>query len=197
MRKFSSVDDYMASLETFKHEAHVLRQVVLKSGLDECVKWSFPCYTDNGKNIVGLGVFKSYFGLWFFDGAQIDDKHNVLINAQEGKTRAMRQWRMTAADEIRPRIIGSYIKAARKVAADGKTIKPQRTKTVGIPPELKSALSASSKLEEAFAQLRPARQREFAQYIADAKRPDTKLRRIEKITPMILENVGLHDKYRS
>ena len=39
-------------------------------------------------------------------------------------------------------------------------------------------------------------QREYADYVADAKRDDTKLRRIEKIMPMISAGVGLHDKYR-
>lgn len=196
MRKFDSVDDYMASLETFKHEAHALREIVLASGLDECVKWSFPCYTENGKNIVGLGVFKSYFGLWFFDGASIADKHNVLINAQEGKTRAMRQWRMTSADELKPQIIASYIKAARKVAAEGKSLKPQKAKPIVIPTQLQGALDSSPQLAKKFAELRPARRREYATYIAEAKRTETKLRRIEKIIPMILENIGLHDKYR-
>jgi uncharacterized protein YdeI (YjbR/CyaY-like superfamily) len=39
-------------------------------------------------------------------------------------------------------------------------------------------------------------QREYADYIAEAKRDDTKLRRIEKILPMIGKGAGLHDKYR-
>lgn len=196
MKKYDSVDHYMTSIQSFKHEAHLLRQIVLSTGLDECIKWSMPCYTAEGKNIVGLGVFKSYFGLWFFDGAEIDDKHNVLINAQTGKTRAMRQWRMTSADEIKPRIIKSYIKAARQVVADGKTLKPQKSKSLAVPPELQTALDSNNRLAKEFASLRPARQREFAEYIAEAKRIDTKLRRIEKITPMILENIGLHDQYR-
>jgi uncharacterized protein YdeI (YjbR/CyaY-like superfamily) len=40
-------------------------------------------------------------------------------------------------------------------------------------------------------------QREYADYIASAKRADTRQRRIEKILPMIVAGVGLNDKYRS
>ena len=40
------------------------------------------------------------------------------------------------------------------------------------------------------------KQREYAEYIADAKREETKSKRLEKIIPMILANQGLNDKYR-
>ena len=43
----------------------------------------------NGKNLVGLGSFKSYVGLWFHQGALLADKHQVLVNAQQGRTRAI------------------------------------------------------------------------------------------------------------
>ena len=33
-------------------------------------------------------------------------------------------------------------------------------------------------------------------YIADAKRDDTKRKRIENIVPMIIDGRGLHDRYR-
>ncbi|WP_325262934.1 YdeI/OmpD-associated family protein, partial [Flavobacterium sp.] len=42
----------------------------------------------------------------------------------------------------------------------------------------------------------PYKQKEFIEYIESAKREETKLTRIEKIKPMILDNIGLNDKYR-
>lgn len=196
MQKFDSVDAYLASLSFFEHEVRLLREIVLTSRLDECIKWSMPCYTYNGKNVVGIGAFKSYFGLWFHEGASIEDKHNVLINAQEGKTRALRQWRMKSAGELKPRAIKTYIAAARRIAETGKATRPKRNKPILIPSELQVVLDANESLAAKFALLRPASQREFAEYISEAKRADTKLRRIEKIRPMILEGAGLHDRYR-
>ena len=38
-------------------------------------------------------TFKEYFGIWFFQGGTLVDELKVLTNAQEGKTKAMRQWR--------------------------------------------------------------------------------------------------------
>ena len=48
-----------------------------------------------------------------------------------------------------------------------------------------------------FRNLRKGLQREYAEYIAAAKRDETKLLRLQKILPMIMTGVGLNDKYRS
>jgi len=68
--------------------------------MTETIKWSAPVYTFEGKNLVGLGAFKSYVGLWFFQGSLLNDKKKKLINAQEGKIKALRQWRFNSVKEI-------------------------------------------------------------------------------------------------
>ena len=156
----------------------------------------WPCYTYDGKNVVGIAGFKSYFGLWFFQGALLKDDKKVLMNAQEGRTKALRQWRMQTIKEIRPAIIKSYVKEAINLAKEGRQIAPARGEPVIVPPELKKALRADKSAGENFRNLRLGLQREYAEYIVDAKRDDTKVRRIEKILPMIRNGVGLHDKYR-
>ena len=72
-------------------------------------------YTLDGRNIVGIGGFKSYFGLWFFKGAALENKNGVLMNAQPGKTRYLRQWRMTSAKEIKPALIKHYVAEAMRL----------------------------------------------------------------------------------
>ena len=173
-----------------------LRGILNSMDLDECLKWSFPCYTHNGQNVVGIGSFGSYFGLWFFQGALLKDEHEVLVNAQEGKTKAMRQWRMKSAKEIKVRQIKSYVKEAIELARQGKSIKADRSKAVIVPPQLKQALSQNKRAKTAFDKLTKGKQREYADYIADAKRDETKVRRLEKIMPMIAGGLGLNDKYR-
>ncbi|MEL7473318.1 MAG: YdeI/OmpD-associated family protein, partial [Planctomycetota bacterium] len=43
----------------------------------------------------------------------------------------------------------------------------------------------------------PGKQRQYNEHVSEAKREETKLKRVEKIKPMILEGVGLHDKYKN
>lgn len=196
MKKFGSVDEFLDELENWNSETRKLVELIRSIGLEETVKWSMPVYVSSGKNVVGVFATKSYFGLWFYQGALMEDKDNVLMNAQEGKTKALRQWRMTSKKEIKVRTIKRYVLEAMKLAAEGKEIKPARNKPLVIPELLQQALSENKKANTAFAKMSKSCQREYADYISEAKRDETKLRRLTKIMPMIVASVGLNDKYR-
>lgn len=196
MKKFRSVEHFFDSAEYWKPEIERLREIVLSTGLEEQLKWSFPCYTRGKANVVGIGCFKSYFGLWFFQGSYLSDPNEVLFNCSEGKTKAMRQWRMTTKKEIKVRVIKDYIKRATELADKGISLKPDRAKPIIVPPELARTLEGNIKARERFEALTKGKKREFTEYIASAKRAETKQKRLEKIIPMILEGIGLHDKYR-
>jgi len=196
MQRASSVDDFLANAKQWRAELGRLRDILQSTGLDEDVKWGAPCYTYKGKNVVGIGGFKSYFGLWFHQGALLADDAGVLINAQEGKTRALRQWRMQSARDIKPAVIRRYVMEARKLVDSGEEIKADRGKPIVLPPELRNALRRTRGATAAFRQLRTGLQREYADYISSAKRVDTKQRRIDKVLPMIVAGKGLNDRYR-
>ena len=196
MKRAKSVDDYIHSAAQWRPELKRLREILKGTELEEAVKWGAPCYTWNGKNVVGIGGFKSYFGLWFHQGALLDDTAGVLINAQEGKTKALRQWRMSAAKDIKPAIIRRYVKESIAHIDAGQEIKADRTKPIVVPGELQNAMRRQKGATAAFRELRPGLQREYANYVAEAKRDETKQRRIEKILPMIVAGKGLNDRYR-
>jgi len=143
---------------------------------------------------VGIGAFKNYVGLWFFQGALLKDTGNNLINAQEGKTKALRQWRFAHMDDIDPKLIHDYVEESMTNQKLGKVIKPQR-KPLVVPAELKIALNENN-LEEIYNLLNLTNKRDFTGYILEAKRPETKQKRIDKIIPMIRKGIGLNDKYK-
>ena len=196
MKRYKTVDEYIAGAEHWQKELIRLREILQSTSLEETVKWGAPCYTHHGKMVVGIGAFKSYVGLWFFQGALLADKENVLISGSEGKTKAMRQWRFASLREIKARLIKAYVKEAIELQEAGKEIKADRTKPVVIPPELKTALTKNKKAQAAFKKLTKGKQREYADYIATAKRDETKAQRIVKILPLIASGAGLNDKYR-
>jgi len=195
MKKTTSVDEYIDNADRWRAGLRELRRLLLASGLEESVKWGAPCYIRAGKNVVGLGAFKSYFGLWFYQGTLIPDPQGVLVNAQKGKTKALRQWRFTD-ESIDADAVSSYLEAAIELQDRGEFVAPERGRPIVIPPELEDALVGDSEAEAAFAVLSPGKRREYADHVADAKRADTKNSRIEKILPMIRSGVGLHDKFR-
>ena len=120
-----------------------------------------------------------------------------MVNAQE-KTKALRQMRFESINDINKDAVLTYVKEAIENQKAGKEIKPDRSKKeIIIPPELQRALNANKELRSCFNALSPSKQREYCDHIATAKREPTKLSRLEKITPMILQGAGLHDKYKN
>lgn len=198
MEYSSSVEEYVESHDVWGKELRALREIVLSTGLDETVKWGAPVYTHGGKNVVGLGAFKAYVGIWFYQGVFLKDEKNKLINAQENKTKALRQWRFASYDEIVSDVetIKAYVAEAVENEKQGKAIKPDREKPLVIPPELKAVLAATPDLREGFESLSKSKRREYAEYIAEAKRDETKQKRLDKIIPMISDGVGLNDRYK-
>lgn len=197
MKKVHSIEEYIEVNCHFGDALTLLRELLLKTELEESLKWSAPIYTINGKNVVGIGAFKNHFALWFFNGVFLKDDKNLLEQAQE-KTKGLRSLKYTSTEEIDKNVVTAYVKEAIANQKAGKELKPERKgKSVTIPKELQTAFKNHPDLASSFKALTTGKQREYAEHIAIAKREQTKLSRLEKITPMILQGVGLHDKYKN
>jgi len=191
------VDIFIGKHENFSIPLNKIREVILSTNLEETIKWGMPTYTLNNKNVVGIGAFKTHYGVWFFQGGLLKDAHKVLINAQEGKTQAMRQWRFTKDSKIDKKLLLSYIEEAILNEKKGLRIKPtKKNKPLIIPKELNEFLADNTELANSFNSLSVSKRKDFAEYINTAKREETKVIRLEKIIPMILNNIGLNDKYK-
>lgn len=198
MKRAASIEEYIASGGDWKESLELLRELLGSTILEETIKWGMPVYTLNNKNVAGFSSFKSWSGIWFFQGVFLKDKEGVLINAQEGTTKGLRQWRFTSANDIRMHrdTILAYLKEAIRNQEEGKEIKPDRNKPLDIPSELQGAFARDPALKDSFDGLSLSKRREYAEHVGMAKREETRLLRLEKIIPMILEGIGLSDKYR-
>ena len=196
MKYAKSVEEYLRTHDKWQPILEKLRALLLNTEMEETVKWGAPTYTINGKNVVAIGAFKSYAGIWFFQGALLSDPKNILINAQEGKTQALRQIRFDSAEEVNENMIKAYVDEAIENQKAGREIKTPKRKPFTVPVELKEAMEKDLELKEKYEAFSHAHRREYAEYISQAKRPETRLRRLEKIIPMIKSGSGLNDKYR-
>lgn len=196
MERHNTVQEYIEYHSGRKQELTLLRDILIDSELTECMKWGAPCYTINGKNVIGLAAFKSYVGLWFHQGVFLKDTQQVLMNAQEGVTKALRQWRFKDLNDIDIRLVKDYVNEAIENQKAGKELKAVKSKSIQIPAELKNELESNKSLKSAFDSLTLGKQREYSEYIGSAKQGKTRKSRLEKCTVMILEGVGLNDKYK-
>ncbi len=182
--------------ERWQKELVVLSSIIRKMPLEKTIKWGSEVFTWNGKNVVSYGGFKNYFALWFYNGVFLSDPNKVLINAQEGVTRSLRQWRFQSLEELDEVSISEYILEAIEVEKKGLKHKPERFKPLPMPQMLAEALSNDPGLQEAYGKLSPGKQKEYIQYLNEARQETTKLKRLEKIVPMIAAGFGLNDRYK-
>ncbi|RYY15168.1 MAG: hypothetical protein EOO04_29050 [Chitinophagaceae bacterium] len=173
-----------------------IANIINKAPLEKAIKWGGETFTYNGKNVVSYGAFKQHFCIWFNNGVFLEDKYKVLVNAQEGKTKSLRQWRFTDMDQIDEGKILEYIMEAIEVEKQGLRIAPERFTPIATPELLADALESDPDLADHFEKLTPGKQKEYIIYLNEAKQEATKLSRLEKIIPMILNGVGLNDKYK-
>jgi len=198
MSDSEKIDQYIQKHEHWSDELSFLRDIINTTELKEEVKWGAPAYTLNGKIVLGLAAFKNHMGIWFHQGVFLKDVQQKLVNAQDGKTKALRQWRIEKGDTIDKNIVLAYVYESIQNTLAGKELKPVRkSKNISIPPFLKDAFDTDTKFYESFLALSPGKQRDYAEYIETAKREATKQTRLEKIIPLILDGKGLHDQYKN
>ncbi|MFK7813917.1 MAG: YdeI family protein [Maribacter sp.] len=198
MEKSEKVEHYYSEEHIFSKAIGKLRDLALKTGMEETYKWMFPTYTLDGKNVISICKFKKHFGIWFFNGVFLKDEKQVLENAQEGKTQAMRHWKFYSIEDIDETGVLGYMNEAIENQKNGRILVPIKKKATikPVPELLKNALAVNTIASQAFKKLSIYSQNEYSEYIENAKQEKTKLSRLEKIIPMISDGKGLNDMYR-
>lgn len=189
------VDGYMRKLKQWKDEFELLRAIVLSCGeLTEEVKWMHPCYTLDNKNIVLIHGFKEYCALLFHKGALMKDPEGILIQQTEN-VQAARQIRFTSATQIAAMedTLKTYILEAIAVENAGLEVPMKKHEDYNVPEELHMKFEEIPGLKAAFEGLTPGRQRAYILFFSDAKQAKTRIARVEKMVPQILEGKGLND----
>ncbi|MCU0431211.1 MAG: YdeI/OmpD-associated family protein [Cytophagaceae bacterium] len=175
-------------------ELETLRQWVLEAGLVEEVKWGVPCYTHHGKNVVIVAAFKEYCSLNFFKGVLIQDSPGMLEKPGDN-SRVSRIVKFTELKQIQlqEKDIRTLLKEAIAVEEAGKKVEKIQPEEILIPEELAQKFKDLPSLKKAFYALTPGRQRSYILHINSAKQTATKVARIEKCIPKIMEGKGFNE----
>lgn len=160
-------------------------------GVVETVKWGAPSFEHHGL-LGGMAAFKKHclFGFW---------KHDLLAKeADEWQQLGERLGRLTvAADLPNKRDFQRLLRRAMELNEQG--VKPVRAKkakpAIAVHPAFAKALAASSEAKRHFAAFAPSRQREYLEWIAEAKAEATRERRIDQAIEWIAEGKHRNWKY--
>lgn len=189
-----SVNWFFEKQTKWKGAYQALREMALSLELTEELKWGCPCYTIGKSNVVLIHGFKDYCAVLFMKGAIMKDPKKLLIQ-QTPNVQAARQMRFTSLEEVEKKsaVIKSYMKEAIQVEKSGARVELKDTAQFNMPEEFRKALAQMKELKKAFYGLTPGRQRGYLLYFSSAKQTKTRMARIEKYVPHILEGKGLED----
>jgi len=186
---------YIEGMRAWRAELEALRPVLLGAGLDEELKWYKPCYSHGGSNIAIFQPFKELCALLFFKGALLEDPDGALREQGENTRSALRlEFRSVADVTCATRTVEALVQDAIRVEEAGLSV-PKRAATDDgpYPEELEMLLDADAALRGAWEHLTPGRRRGWLLHFNGAKQSKTRLARIERATPRILEGFGMHD----
>lgn len=188
------VDTYLAQLSNWQDELAAMRPILRSAGLTEEIKWRKPCFTHDGRNIVIFQPFKDICALMFFKGALLDDPDGALKEQGEHSQSALRLEFTSVTDVTRAQpTITALVRDAIRVEGAGLKVVRSPADEPAYPEELAMMLEADPAFRDAFEKLTPGRRRGYLLHFGDAKRPETRIARIERYQPRILEGYGMHD----
>lgn len=188
------VDAYLKRQKNWRAELTKLREILITTGLTEELKWGHPCYAEDGKNVALIHAFKEYCAVLFHKGALLEDPKKVLIQ-QTKNVQSARQIRFTSVAEVKKleKTLKTYVRAAVEIERAGLKVAFKKTEDFELPEELRAKLAANAKLDAAFKALTPGRQRAYIFYVSQAKRSETRAKRVAEHAPRILKGLGLDD----
>jgi uncharacterized protein YdeI (YjbR/CyaY-like superfamily) len=187
-----NVDAFIANAKNWQPELKLLRAILLDSQLTEDFKWSQPCYTLDGKNVIVLGPMKDSCAFAFFKGALLKDPHGVLT--RPGQHSQSARWiKFTSTREIAEMksVLKSYIREAIQIEKSGLKVKLKKTSDLKLPEEFQLMLDEFPDVKKAFEALTPGRQRAYIYHFSAPKQSKTREARIRKFMPHILKGKGL------
>ena len=201
------VDAYIAKAQPFAHPIlDHLRKLMHKGcpGMEEAVKWSHPFFVYRGTIMAHMAAFKEHcaFGFW---GEEIAA---VLHGAGAVQSGAMGTLgRITNVKDLPPEkeILGWIREAAgfidrgehtSPIAARNKVVKAPKP-TPKASPEFAAALKKNKKASAVFEAFSPSCKREYVEWIAEAKREETRDKRIAQAVEWIAEGKQRNWKYQN
>jgi uncharacterized protein YdeI (YjbR/CyaY-like superfamily) len=162
--------------------------------VEESIKWSMPAFLYAGKPLANMAAFKAHATFGFWQASQILDGHAA-------GEKAMGQFgRITTLANLPPD--EQIVAWARKgIALIDAGVKPVREKSVkpapDMPADFAAALAAAPAAKATYDAFPPSCRREYLEWVTEAKRPETRARRIAESVAMMAAGKRRHWKYEN
>ncbi|MES2616852.1 MAG: YdeI/OmpD-associated family protein [Bacteroidota bacterium] len=183
------ISEYIESMPEWSRDiCKKLRTIIHKADpqMNEDWKWG-PNFNHNGM-VCGIGAFKKHVSFVFFQGAQMKDAKKILqLGGANAHNRMMHIFNVK---DIKEKVLMDYIKEAVQINMNGKAVGISSPAKVEIetPDDLQNLLEQNG-LTEYFDMLAYTHRKEYILWITDAKKEETRIKRLDKTIEMLQKKV--------
>ena len=187
------IDAYIARSAEFAQP--ILRELRARvhaacPGVEETIKWGMPTFMHDGI-LCGMAAFKRHasFGYW---------KHALVMGDAERDGMGS-YGRLACVRDLPPKArMQADLRKAMKLNEDG--VKPERRKSAPrpapeVPDELASALEKNKAAKATFDAFAPGCRREYIEWIVEAKREETRAKRLAQALEWMAQGKRRNWKY--
>ena len=199
------VDAYIEKAAPFaqpilKHLRKLMHQAC--PGVTESVKWSMPFFVQQGVILGNMAAFKQHcaFGFWGSEMKKLLAKDGHIASDAMGSLGRITHLEGLPADKV----LLTYMRRAGDLVANGertksidRSMRPAKPRPLRIPPALAAALKKNKAAGKAFAEFSPSCRREYADWIAEAKRPETREKRLAQAIAWMAQGKTRNWKYQN
>lgn len=196
-KKNPAVDQYIAQAPEYAQPILKRLRSAFHKGcpkLEETIKWGIPTFEYHG--IIGsIAAFKKHVSVGFWKSKEMKDPENIL----DRRAASMSNIKFANTKDL-PTVatLATYVKQAAELNAKSQDSPKKKVKKLTVPaiPEiLKVALAKSKKAQATFKALSPSNQRDYIEWIVEAKREETKKRRTAQAIEWLKEGKSRNWKY--
>jgi uncharacterized protein YdeI (YjbR/CyaY-like superfamily) len=159
--------------------------------VEETLRWGMPSFTYKGQILCQMAAFKEHAVFGFWRSREVTEAEGGNAMGQFGRLATVADLpdEATLDEMIRKAaaLVDSGIKAPRPV----KHPKPE----LAMPGDFAAALTANAAAQASFDGFAPSARRDYLEWVIEAKRPETRAKRIAQAVEWLAEGKKRHWKY--
>jgi uncharacterized protein YdeI (YjbR/CyaY-like superfamily) len=187
------IDAYIDKAQPFARPVlEHLRELVHAAVPDaqETLKWGMPHFVYKGKNVAGMAAFKAHCAFMIpGDGRQGE----VEGMGSFGKIANLSD--LPPDDDLRAKLAEAIGRIDTTGSAMKRTARAEPKAEIPIPQDFEGALRESPAAKATFDDLAPSHRREYLEWITEAKRDETRSKRIATALEWLAEGKRRNWKY--
>jgi uncharacterized protein YdeI (YjbR/CyaY-like superfamily) len=177
-----------------------LREIVHKYCPEavEKIKWQFPCFEYKGKILCNMAAFKEHCVFGFWQAKLLTDTYGIL-KVTEGSSNLGNLGKLTDISQIpEEEVLGTYIIEAMMLIEKGikGTVSKKEVQTIETPSFILINLMSSPQALATYEALSNSCKKEYIDWIIEAKREETKSKRMETMLEWLEEGKSRNWKYQ-